>query len=69
MLILTRREGESIIIGDDDNRIEVVFLSFNGNQIRLGINAPKCIPVYRDEIFERIIAERNLKRSRYEEEQ
>lgn len=55
MLILTRRIGESIIIGD---WIEVKVLDFKGQQVRLGITAPKDTPVHREEIYERIQRER-----------
>jgi len=51
MLILTRREGETIRIGDD---IEVKILSVKGNQVRLGITAPEEVSVHRQEIYERI---------------
>ncbi len=51
MLILTRRIGESLKIGDD---IEVTVLNINGQQIRLGIEAPKAVPVHREEVYERI---------------
>jgi len=55
MLILTRRLGEKLIIGDD---IVITILDVNGNQVRLGINAPKNIAVNRQEIYERILAEK-----------
>lgn len=55
MLVLTRRLGESIVIGDDA-AITVQILKINGNQIRIGISAPKDLPVHRQEIYERIIA-------------
>jgi carbon storage regulator len=51
MLILSRRPGEGLTIGDD---IRITVLGINGNQIRLGINAPRDIRVLRDEIYEGI---------------
>jgi len=51
MLILTRRVGETVVIGDD---VTVTVLGVKGNQVRLGVNAPKEIAVHRQEIFERI---------------
>ena len=51
MLILTRRIGETLNIGDD---VQVIVLGIKGNQVRLGVDAPKEIPVYRQEIYERI---------------
>jgi carbon storage regulator len=56
MLILTRRIGEIVRIGDD---VSVAVLGIKGNQVRLGIEAPKDIPVHREEIFERIKHERD----------
>lgn len=53
MLILTRRPGEAIRIGDD---VEIYVVAVNGNQIRLGIKAPKSVPVHREEIYARIVA-------------
>jgi carbon storage regulator len=57
MLILTRRIGENLRIGDD---VVVTVLSVKGNQVRLGVEAPKSVPVHREEIFERIKRERGL---------
>ena len=55
MLILTRRPGESVKIGDD---ITITVLSVKGNQLRLGFTAPKNIGVHREEIYQRIQAEK-----------
>ncbi|MEE3392279.1 MAG: carbon storage regulator CsrA [Lachnospiraceae bacterium] len=51
MLALARKKNESIMIGDD---IEVVVLDVKGDQIKIGINAPKSVPVYRKEIYSQI---------------
>ena len=51
MLILTRRVGETLIIGDD---VFITVLGVKGNQVRFGINAPKNVPVHREEIKQRI---------------
>lgn len=51
MLILTRRVGETICIGDD---IEVVVLGVKGNQVRIGVKAPADVDVHREEIYQRI---------------
>jgi carbon storage regulator len=51
MLILTRQISESIVIGEN---VKVTVLSIKGNQVRLGIDAPRTIPVHREEIYQRI---------------
>ncbi len=51
MLILTRRVGETVMIGND---ITVTVLGVKGNQVRVGVNAPKDVAVHREEIYERI---------------
>ena len=53
MLALSRKIGESIII---DNETEVVILDIKGDQVKIGVNAPKTIPIYRKEIYEQIQA-------------
>ncbi len=55
MLILTRRIGESLIIGD---QITITTLNIKGNQVRLGIDAPKNVPVHREEVYLRIQEEK-----------
>jgi len=56
MLILTRRVGESVMIGEE---VTVTVLGVKGNQVRLGVNAPKSVTVHREEIYDRIKAEQS----------
>jgi carbon storage regulator len=55
MLILTRRIGETLMVGDD---VTVTVLGVKGNQMRIGVNAPKDVAVHREEIYQRIQKER-----------
>lgn len=55
MLVLTRRIGERLYIGDD---IQITVVGVNGNQVRLGVAAPRDIPVHREEIYDKLRAER-----------
>lgn len=56
MLILTRRVGETLMVGDE---VTVTVLGVKGNQVRLGVNAPKEVAVHREEIYERIQREQD----------
>lgn len=57
MLILTRRVGETLMIGDE---VSVTVLGVKGNQVRIGVNAPKEVAVHREEIYARIKKERDV---------
>ncbi len=55
MLILTRRVGETLMVGDD---VTVTVLGVKGNQVRIGVNAPKDVSVHREDIYQRIQREK-----------
>jgi carbon storage regulator len=57
MLILTRRVGETLMVGDE---VTVTVLGVKGNQVRIGVKAPKHVSVHREEIYERIRAEQQM---------
>ena len=57
MLILTRRIGETLMVGDD---VTITVLGVKGNQVRIGVNAPKDVAVHREEIYQRIQKEKTV---------
>lgn len=65
MLILTRRIGETLMVGDD---VTVTVLGVKGNQVRIGVNAPKHIAVHREEIYQRIQREKDSQAQAPEED-
>ena len=66
MLVLSRQRDESIMIGDD---VEIIIVDVRGDKVRLGITAPKSIPVHRREIYDAIQREKNQKKDSKEQEE
>ena len=60
MLILTRKSGEKLMVGDD---VEITVLGVKGNQVRVGVSAPKDIAVHREEVYIRIQNEKQLEKT------
>ncbi len=65
MLILTRRSGEAVIIGDN---VRIAVLDIRGNQVRLGVEAPREVTVHREEVYQRIAEEQGSDTTEDEEE-
>ncbi len=65
MLVLSRQRDESIMIGDD---VEIIIVDVRGDKVRLGITAPKSIPVHRREIYDAIQREKSQKKEQEEKE-
>ncbi len=68
MLVLTRSTGERLVIGDE-GEIVLTILDVRGNQVRIGVQAPRHIAVHREEIFERIRAEEKEKEKEKEQDE
>ena len=66
MLVLSRQRDESIMIGDD---VEIIIVDVRGDKVRLGITAPKSVPVHRREIYDAIQREKNVKKEPEKESQ
>jgi len=66
MLVLSRQRDESIMIGDD---VEIIIVDVRGDKVRLGITAPKDIPVHRREIYDAIQREKNQKKEPQEKQE
>lgn len=65
MLILTRRVGETLVIGDD---VTITVLGVRGNQVRVGVNAPKDVAVHREEIYQRIQDENSVENNKKDDD-
>ena len=69
MLVLSRQRDESIMIGEGDDVVEIIIVDVRGDNVRLGITAPKSIPVHRREIYDAIQREEQEKKKQQEEEE
>ena len=56
MLVLSRKNGESIVVGDGSERIEFTIVQIRGDKVRVGITAPKAVPVHRSEVHSAIVS-------------
>ena len=67
MLILTRKMNQSIVIGDDSNKVTITVLGVQGGQVRLGVDAPREVSVHREEIYDRIKSDTTIDSNKAQE--
>jgi len=63
MLVLTRKINETLILGEGDNQVTVTIIGVSGQQVRLGCHAKANVPIHREEIYQRILRERETEHS------